>query len=109
MSAAEVGVVLDSFVARTDPERYCARYDRAETPTGLAVVAAVSNALGRDPVEIEPLHYAVDGEALDEVFGGEDAGDGVSVTFGYADCEVTVTATEVTVVLSATDDWRGAA
>ena len=69
----------------------------------MAVVAVVSEALGRDPIEMDQLYYAVDAEALDELVGGESPGGDVSVTFDYEGHRVTVTDGEVTAVRGATD------
>lgn len=62
-----------------------------ETPS-MAVVVAVANAKGVDPLELEPLGDVVDPEALDRLFGGAD-GSRMNgwLTFRMADCEVTVT------------------
>lgn len=68
-----------------------------ETPTrtpSMAVVAAVADARGVDPLGLEPLANAIDPEALDRLFedtyGGQPRMVG-RVTFEVAGCEVTVT------------------
>lgn len=110
MPAVKTGIRLDSLTSRSDPhaEAYLARYDSTETPASMAVVAIVSEALGRGPAEMEPLYYAVDAEALNELLAGEGVGDAVSVTFDYEGCEVTVTADEVTAVRATADDGTDA-
>lgn len=63
----------------------------ARTPS-MAVVVAVANAKGIDPLELEPLGDVVDTEALDRLFAG--AGESRMngwLTFRMAGCEVTVT------------------
>lgn len=68
-----------------------------ETPTrtpSMAVVAAVADARGVDPLRLEPLANSIDPEALDRLFadtyGGQPRMIG-RVTFELAGCEVTVT------------------
>ncbi|MFW5973894.1 MAG: HalOD1 output domain-containing protein [Natrialbaceae archaeon] len=111
MSAVETGIALDSFSpSESDSETYLARYDRTETPASMAVVAVISKALGRDPVEMDQLYYAIDAEALDELIDEGDVGAAVSVTFAYEGYEVTVTAGEVVAVrpaAGAQTDARG--
>lgn len=104
MSAAEDGAVLDSFTACSEPRGYRARYDRTGTSASMAVVALVSKALGRSPVEMDQIYYAVDAEALDELVGDESASGDVRVTFAYEGYEVTVTADEVTAVRPTADE-----
>lgn len=106
MSAAETGIALESFTSRStsDSETHLARYDRTETPASMAVVAVVSKALGRDPVEMDQIYYAVDAEALDELLDDESVGDAVSVTFAYEGHEITVTDDEVTAVRPSPDE-----
>ena len=70
----------------------------------MAVVAVVSKALDRDPVEMGQLYYAVDAEALDELLGGADPVADASVTFAYEGHEVTVTSDEVTAVRTPTSE-----
>lgn len=58
-----------------------------------AVVAAVAQHTGTDPISLEPLYTAVDPDALDALFGfGRPGVDRSStrVTFTYCGCEVTV-------------------
>jgi hypothetical protein len=109
MSAAETGICLDSYTSRSEPdsEAYLARYDSTETPASMAVVAVVSRALGRSPVEMEQLFYAVDAEALDELLAGDTVGDAISVTFAYEGYEVTVTGDEVVAVRPKDDAQDG--
>lgn len=84
-----------------------------ETPTrtpSMTVVAAVADARGVDPLELEPLANAIDPEALDRLFA--DTYDGHSRTAGYltfevAGCDVTVTGDgEVSVTQRAVTEER---
>lgn len=68
-----------------------------ETPTrtpSMAIVAAVADARGVDPLQLEPLANAIDPEALDRLFadtyGGQSRTTG-RLTFEVAGCEVIVT------------------
>jgi hypothetical protein len=75
-----------------------------ETPNrtpSMAVIEAVADARGVDPLQLEPLANAIDPEALDRFFahtyGGRPRAVG-RLTFEVAGCEVTVTgADEVSV------------
>lgn len=53
---------------------------------------AVSDAEGRDPTDLPPLHGAIDPDALDALFEGSAEGDRseVSVVFSYCGYEVSV-------------------
>ncbi|MDG5776531.1 HalOD1 output domain-containing protein [Haloarculaceae archaeon H-GB2-1] len=59
-----------------------------------AVVLAVAEHVGADPMEMEPLAHAIDPDALDELFEGARGTqlDQGSVTFNYVGHEVTVDA-----------------
>jgi hypothetical protein len=65
-----------------------------------AVVLAVAEATGVDPLDLDPLYDCVDPDALDALF---DSGDGLddltgSFEFTYAGCDVTVNADQRVVV-----------
>ena len=60
-----------------------------------AVVAAITEELDADPLEIDPLHDAVDPDALEALFANTASAarrDG-EITFESNGCSVTVTAT----------------
>ncbi|ELY54222.1 HalOD1 output domain-containing protein [Natronococcus jeotgali] len=74
---------------------YVTQYDRLDdAPLSVAVAEAVATYRDADPIDLEPLYYAVNPEALERLF--EPRADGLrsdgSVTFEYNDCSVTVTA-----------------
>ena len=81
--------------------QYTVQYDRLDDePLSVAVATAVATFSGIDVTELEPLHYAINADALERLF--EPRADGLrsggSVTFEYNDCLVTVTAEgEITV------------
>lgn len=83
----------DLSVSTTDC--YVTQYDRLDdTPLSVAIANAVATYRDTDATELEPLYYAVNPEALERLFAPRANGlrsEG-SVTFGYNDCSVTVTA-----------------
>ncbi len=82
-------------------ERYTVQYDRLDDePLSVAIADAVAAFSGTDVTELEPLHYAINADALERLFEPRANGlrTGGSVTFEYNDCLVTVTADgEITV------------
>ncbi|UPV74027.1 hypothetical protein M0R89_15995 [Halorussus limi] len=79
--------------------------DVGDSPPSEAVVLAVADARGCDPLDLPPLNGALDPDALDSLFGDRVSGrarTGGRVTFEYADCTVTVTGTR-DVFVDATD------
>ena len=55
-----------------------------------AVVEAVADAKGVDPLELEPLYESVDPEALEAIFSTADGRSAVELSFSVAGCEVVV-------------------
>ncbi|MFP9191000.1 HalOD1 output domain-containing protein [Natronosalvus vescus] len=82
-------------------EAYTIQYDRLDnTPLSVAVAEAVGTATGTDITALDPLHYAIDADALERLF--EPRADGLRtggrVTFEFNECLVTVTSDgEITV------------
>lgn len=68
----------------------------ADESVSEAVVETVASVSGVDPVELDPLYYAIDPDALDAVFASRSApGDlprDVRLSFSYVGLQVTVTA-----------------
>ena len=60
-----------------------------EDPT-VAIVEAVSEATGRDPIEIQPLAEVLDPDALDAVFAGASPANPIGLTFYLDGCRVSV-------------------
>lgn len=85
---------------RTSGRIYRSDRDAAES-CSQSVVTAVANAVGRSPLDLEPLYHYVDPETLDRLvdrpFGSATA-ESPSVSFDFADYRVTVTPTAVRVV-----------
>lgn len=40
-------------------------FDQEKTPASMVVIATLADVMGTDPVELEPLHFTVDPDALD--------------------------------------------
>lgn len=58
-----------------------------------AVISAIASIRGYDPIQLPPLHSAIDPDALDRLFASFTAaqdGNSMSVTFVYDDRQVTV-------------------
>ena len=108
MTASLASTELESLEFDRESNTYRARYDRDATAASMAVIAAVSNVLGVDPVELDPLHYTVDTGALDELVRRRDAPNGsVDVSFTVEGYEITVHGNGV-VTLSPPDSDRAA-
>ncbi|MFC4437889.1 MULTISPECIES: HalOD1 output domain-containing protein [Natrialbaceae] len=74
---------------------YTVQYDRlGDEPLSVTIADAVATHSGTDVTELEPLHYAINADALERLFEPRSNGlrTGGSVTFEYNDCTVTVTA-----------------
>lgn len=78
-----------------NPQPYIARYDRRDCePLSVAVVSAVATYNEVDATDLEPLHEAVDTDALDRLFDHLPADADVTglVRFEYDSCLVTISA-----------------
>ncbi|PSP78025.1 hypothetical protein BRC81_08175 [Halobacteriales archaeon QS_1_68_20] len=65
---------------RVDPDRSVSE----------AVVYAVSEATGTDPLDLEPLYTAVDPDCLDELFARADSARPAELRFTFSGYEMTV-------------------
>lgn len=76
----------------TDTECFRATYDSTHDSPGLAVVEVVSTALGKDPLDLMPLQFVIETDALDELVTGPSNGLGIcgSISFCYEGFDVTV-------------------
>ncbi|MDG5762002.1 hypothetical protein QA600_22050 [Natronococcus sp. A-GB1] len=59
----------------------------------VAVVSAVADAAGTDPLELPPLSKAINPEALNDLVGAERSSGLESVSFAYAGYDVVVSGT----------------
>ncbi len=91
MIATQAGVDLQGESYQADPDTYRFAYDQDTTTPSMAVVAALSEVVDADPIELDPLHDAVDTDALDVLVHGPAATNGdVSVSFPVAEYAVTI-------------------
>ncbi|MFC7215689.1 HalOD1 output domain-containing protein [Saliphagus sp. GCM10025334] len=76
-------------------ESYSVQFDRLDDePLSVTVADAVATFTGLDVTELDPLHYAIDADALERLFEPRANGlrsDG-TVSFAYNECLVTVSA-----------------
>ncbi|TYT60442.1 HalOD1 output domain-containing protein [Natrialba swarupiae] len=77
-------------------DHYSVQYDRLEDePLSVSVADAVATFCNTNVTELDPLHYAINADALERLF--EPRANGLrsegSVAFEYNECLVTVTAT----------------
>lgn len=93
--------MTDITTQQSTGESYTVQYNRLDDePISVTVANAVATAVDTEVTALEPLHYAINADALERLFEPRANGlrsDG-SVTFQYSGCTVTVTAAgEVTV------------
>ncbi len=87
--------VVDSLTAvecDLEEELFQATYDQSSESATLAVVAVIAAATNKDPLELAPLHYTINGDALDDLFTNSITGTEMrgSTSFEYEGFEVTV-------------------
>ena len=78
-----------------------AQYEWSSTPPSIAVIETVAIAVDREPTSIEPLYESVDPDALDALVqsnGAPTDSDSVTVSFRFAEQQVTVHGTGEIVV-----------
>ncbi|MFC4548810.1 HalOD1 output domain-containing protein [Halorussus sp. GCM10023401] len=82
---------MESETYQQDSETYRFEFDQDTTSASMAVVAALSEVIDRDLVELDPLHDIVDTDALDELVRVREPMDGdISVRFTVAEYAITV-------------------
>lgn len=90
----------------TSSERHVVQYDRLDAESlSVTVAEAVATVVGADVTELEPLHYAINTDALERLFEPRANGlrTGGSVSFEYCGCIVSVTANGEISVQQTTD------
>ena len=75
------------------------KYDPVQTMPSAAVITAVSNVTGIDPLELDPLQESIDCDALDSLFTSN-LTSAIQLTFQYGSREITVDTTGVITVVS---------
>ena len=80
---------MDEHQIIADPNPHERRHVVRESASE-AVVRAVADARGRDPIELPPLHNVIDPDALNELFSDTIAGTARSgrLVFEYGGCTV---------------------
>lgn len=80
-----------------ESKSFHATYDSVRDSTSLAVVAVVSTALGREPLDLIPLQSVIETDALEKLMAESSTGLGNcdSISFSYEGLAVTVTSEAV--------------
>lgn len=65
--------------------------DTAAVPMPVAITKQVAAKAGVDPLDLPPLHTAIDGDALTALVDHHDASTNLEITFSYEGYTVTVT------------------
>ncbi|MFP9190658.1 HalOD1 output domain-containing protein [Natronosalvus vescus] len=82
---------MESLEYQQDSKTYRAQYDQDTTTASMAVVATVTNALGVDPLELNPLHDIIDTDAVNELLRDRNLPNGfVHLSFRFAGCDISV-------------------
>lgn len=68
VDTVEIVPSMDAIEFAVDDGVYRAEYDSTHDQPSLAIVAAIAAADQRDPNALTPLHYAIDTDALNELF-----------------------------------------
>jgi hypothetical protein len=85
------GVELEPLESSADVERHRFEYDQNTTVASMAVVAALSEVSGTDPLTLTPLQATLETDALDAIVSGRDDGTAdIEITFHVATYAVTV-------------------
>ena len=65
MATTVSGVEVEAVEFSQEAETVRCQFDQEQTPASIAVIATLADVLDVDPVELPPLHYSVDTDALD--------------------------------------------
>ncbi|APW98375.1 hypothetical protein CHINAEXTREME_11495 [Halobiforma lacisalsi AJ5] len=76
----------------------------ATEPVTIDIVTAVADTKGVDPTELPPLYYAIDPDAIDQLFQSQVQNESLRVQFTFAGCDVTISSDrQVTVTVTPSD------
>lgn len=81
---------FESFDYDADDGAYRVLYDPEDVAPSTAVISAVAALTDTDPLDIEPLHSAIDPDALDTIATDQPAEGDLKVTFNLDSHAVTV-------------------
>ena len=91
VTSTKTGVTLESLKFWPNSETYRVQYDQETTPASMAVLATLSEVMDVDPIELEPLHYALGTDALDELLRNQGTRNGaVNISFTFEGYAITV-------------------
>ncbi len=79
----------DEITYHEDDTVYRVEYDRSVDTPSMAVVAAVAAITRTDPMDLDPLHSAIDTDALDDLFTATDHRRWGWVVFRFNGFEIT--------------------
>lgn len=86
-----------------EENKYRLAFDPSTDDTSLAVIAAAAAALRTDPIDLNPLHSAIDPSALDELIESSDADSNCHLSFEFCGFRITITTTGVLELEPSTD------
>lgn len=99
MTASIASVELESLECSRESETYRSRYNQDSTSTSIAVVAAIINILGVDPLKLDQLNYTVETDALDKLGRGQGTPNGaVDISFAFEGYAITVSSNGVVAI-----------
>lgn len=92
MASIRAGIELKTVTDQQDSETYRFEYNQETTPASIAVIAALSEAMDADPIDLEPLQYTIDTDALGKLARVQGTTNkSVTIAFTYEGYSVTVT------------------
>lgn len=65
MDAEVSGIGVEAIEYHHESETVRTQFDQAQTPASLAVIATLAEIMDADPVDLEPLQFTIDPDALD--------------------------------------------
>lgn len=89
----EVRVMTDSPAQNTGTSSAPKQNSNRETTPIIAVVSAVADAAGTDPLELPPLSNAINPEAVNDLVDCRQSSGLESISFEYAEYDVVVSGT----------------